>query len=218
MSRLTIARELDPRLVGEDLANALRTALDDPLPGAMPAARALRAARRIQPSERLMRWSRTGSCHVCWRRHGRRPAARRGSGSADLSETGPSPHLRPCAQNAKRMMLTNISRSLNAARRAVAAGWSPTSERSMRWSRTGSCHVCWRRHGRRPAARRGSGSADLSGTGPSPHLRPCASRLRSFAKRAQGSVLATRSEALSHPRLALATPAHDLESAGLMRV
>jgi hypothetical protein len=30
---LSIARELDPRLVGEDLAAALRTALDDPAPG-----------------------------------------------------------------------------------------------------------------------------------------------------------------------------------------
>jgi glycosyltransferase involved in cell wall biosynthesis len=37
---LPIARELDPRLVGEDLAGALRTALDDPPPDYAPRARA----------------------------------------------------------------------------------------------------------------------------------------------------------------------------------
>ncbi len=30
---LALARELDPRLVGDDLAAAIRTALDDPRPG-----------------------------------------------------------------------------------------------------------------------------------------------------------------------------------------
>jgi len=38
-----IARQLDPRLVGEDLARALRVALDDPLPGYPERARALLA-------------------------------------------------------------------------------------------------------------------------------------------------------------------------------
>jgi glycosyltransferase involved in cell wall biosynthesis len=36
---LAIARELDPRLLGEDLAGALRTALEDPLPDYAPRAR-----------------------------------------------------------------------------------------------------------------------------------------------------------------------------------
>ncbi|HEX8084132.1 MAG TPA: glycosyltransferase [Solirubrobacteraceae bacterium] len=36
-----IARELDPRLVGDDLATAIRTALDDPVPGYAERARAL---------------------------------------------------------------------------------------------------------------------------------------------------------------------------------
>jgi glycosyltransferase involved in cell wall biosynthesis len=39
-----LARELDPRLVGEDLASAIRVALDDPLPGY-----AERAAELLQP-------------------------------------------------------------------------------------------------------------------------------------------------------------------------
>jgi hypothetical protein len=40
---LRLARELDPRLVGDDLAGALRTALDDPLPGYSERAAALLA-------------------------------------------------------------------------------------------------------------------------------------------------------------------------------
>jgi hypothetical protein len=44
---LPLARELDPRLVGDDLAGALRAALDDPRPGyAERAARALAPYRR----------------------------------------------------------------------------------------------------------------------------------------------------------------------------
>ena len=38
---LPLARELDPRLVGDDLAAALRVALDDPLPGYAERASAL---------------------------------------------------------------------------------------------------------------------------------------------------------------------------------
>jgi hypothetical protein len=38
-----LARELDPRLVTHDLARAVRTALDDPLPGYTERARALLA-------------------------------------------------------------------------------------------------------------------------------------------------------------------------------
>jgi glycosyltransferase involved in cell wall biosynthesis len=46
---LPIARELDPRLVGEDLAKALRCALDDPAPGyAEGALRALGPLRRAE--------------------------------------------------------------------------------------------------------------------------------------------------------------------------
>jgi glycosyltransferase involved in cell wall biosynthesis len=37
---LPLARALDPRLVGDDLARALRTALDDPAPGYAERARA----------------------------------------------------------------------------------------------------------------------------------------------------------------------------------
>ena len=40
---LPLARELDARLVGDDLARALRTALDDPLPGYGERARTLLA-------------------------------------------------------------------------------------------------------------------------------------------------------------------------------
>jgi hypothetical protein len=44
---LKLARELDPRLVGDDLAGALRAALDDPAPGyAERAAEALAPYRR----------------------------------------------------------------------------------------------------------------------------------------------------------------------------
>jgi hypothetical protein len=58
---LPIARELDPRLVGEDLAGALRVALDDPLPDyASRARRALvpfsrEAADRVVSQELLPR-------------------------------------------------------------------------------------------------------------------------------------------------------------------
>ena len=43
--RASSPAQLDPRLVGDDLAGALRTALDDPLPGY--AARARGAARAV---------------------------------------------------------------------------------------------------------------------------------------------------------------------------
>ncbi len=46
---LPIARELDPRLVGEDLAKALRSALDDPVPDyAARALSALAPLRRVE--------------------------------------------------------------------------------------------------------------------------------------------------------------------------
>jgi hypothetical protein len=46
---LPIARELDRRLVGDDLATALRSALDDPAPGyAQRALSALAAFRRVE--------------------------------------------------------------------------------------------------------------------------------------------------------------------------
>ena len=44
---LALARELDPRLVAEDLAPALRAALDDPAPGY-----AARAAELVAPFSR----------------------------------------------------------------------------------------------------------------------------------------------------------------------
>ena len=44
---LALARQLDPRLVGEDLAPALRAALDDPLPDY-----AQRAAQLLEPFSR----------------------------------------------------------------------------------------------------------------------------------------------------------------------
>jgi len=51
---LTIARELDARLVGDDLAGALRCALEDPLPGYAQRALAALAPYAPQTIERLV--------------------------------------------------------------------------------------------------------------------------------------------------------------------
>jgi Glycosyl transferases group 1 len=51
---LTLARELDPRLVGDDLATAIRTALDDPRPGYAERAAALLAPFRRAAVDRTM--------------------------------------------------------------------------------------------------------------------------------------------------------------------
>jgi glycosyltransferase involved in cell wall biosynthesis len=51
---LPIARELDPRLVGEDLAAALRIALDEPLPGYAASARRALAPYRHDALDRLV--------------------------------------------------------------------------------------------------------------------------------------------------------------------
>ncbi|HMH47600.1 MAG TPA: glycosyltransferase [Solirubrobacteraceae bacterium] len=51
---LAIARELDPRLVGEDLAGALRTALEDPLPGYAERARHALEPFRRESVDRLV--------------------------------------------------------------------------------------------------------------------------------------------------------------------
>jgi hypothetical protein len=51
---LPIARRLDPRLVGEDLARALRTALDDPAPDYAARARAALAPFNRDAVDRLV--------------------------------------------------------------------------------------------------------------------------------------------------------------------
>jgi glycosyltransferase involved in cell wall biosynthesis len=51
---LGLARRLDPRLVGDDLATALRTALDDPLPGYAAAARVLLEPYRTEVIDRTV--------------------------------------------------------------------------------------------------------------------------------------------------------------------
>ena len=61
---LPIARALDERLVGDDLAGALRTALDDPAPDY--SARALDALAPFR-REAVDRWSPSGYCRACLR-------------------------------------------------------------------------------------------------------------------------------------------------------
>jgi hypothetical protein len=51
---LAIARELDPRLIGDDLARAIRTALDDPLPGYEARAAAALAAHSTAAVDRVV--------------------------------------------------------------------------------------------------------------------------------------------------------------------
>ena len=60
---LPLARSLDPRLVGEDLAAALRAALTDPAPPATPSARAPRSRR--SRAARATRSSPRSCCRAC---------------------------------------------------------------------------------------------------------------------------------------------------------
>ena len=53
--RCPLARELDARLVGEDLGRALRDALDDPLPGYSERASELLAPWRPEEVDRVVR-------------------------------------------------------------------------------------------------------------------------------------------------------------------
>ena len=109
-----LARELDPRLVGDDLAGALRTALDDPLPGLRRRARP-RCWRRSRPRRSTARSPRTLLPRLARRPSrvdvgGRRARSTRSRSSGDRRRAGVQRERHDAGPDGQRVVLVVVDR------------------------------------------------------------------------------------------------------------
>ena len=161
---LPLARALDPRLVGDDLAAALRTALDDPAPGYAERAAALLApytpaAVDALVAERLLPPSSTGRCRLSRAWRGFPDSERSEDGAEERGRGGGDEH----ADDHRQRRATGRRRPT--ARPAVSAPTPSSSPSASTWVTISAVNSAGASSAMNPLKRAGS-SRPPSATGP----------------------------------------------------